>query len=1053
MFRGKHVVEQQTKDGGLYERIKDLGLSLDDITKHVEKQTTSLNGVMSSSKSLNESLGNFETLFTQYPTPFPLSDFLQRSCAWLGCVDEITVKLQSKFTSQVAVPTREGVRTQLANAKGSKNRMLKHATSTDKISATSAGGAGGGSAPSSPNASTFKPISETNSSLESLAVQILCAYWEAYFDYFHEGCKLLLRVKVQVDEYKKQSADLANVAKMRTKKIKIFGTSLAELAQREAPKSVPQFLDDMLKFLEKWADDTEGIFRISGSKVQIDSMKESMDNGVVPDFNPRNMDANTVSSLFKLYLRSLPDPVIPLNMYYTFLAVTREITTDPDVRAGQVQDIVNLIRDMPVPHRVLLIRIMGICRRVMINRTVTKMDATNIATVLGPNMVKRPQLKKVPTAGTVGGADGGDDDQPMVAENSGLPFGDTSIIKILMDLAGDILDIVNAPGSEIAVEASMHIAPAAAVTSLPSTSAINSTLAAMGAPTTVAAIPSTATPATATQKDVATPASPPPVAKRPLPAVSSAKASASHTGSLRGNDKNPTTTATASNTGSLRGPDKYQQSPPISPTNATSPSFQSSPLFETKSNPTPAAAEKPATGGGGVAAVAADLGVTSAVSAPNPATSVADKQAPTPPPPPPMPAPFVINDALPIPEPAVGGLSPSPSATSSSSGVAGDGDKTGEGAAAAPVKMSHKQLQHNTFGRNKGRELQESVRNYENNNSTTPPADNNGGGGGGAGGDPGYTQDANGYVIKPKTSISIGGDRRQPARPAASAAPAVGRPPPSTTGPASSSPTPTPHHPHPHPHANNSSTGPTPSPHVPSSTSKPAAPATTTSPSTPPATAGVAASPATTANKSRDEAFDDAMSALDNLSNFNMNTTPPMITPSTSSSSMAAAAAAPPAPEPAPTPVAPPPVPRGILAIGLNLNKEARVLIGDITDTLLGSTKASLDTISLNGCVNVIHLLKKFSPGSGKLKNMIPSVPPITHPAPPDADNKLEKTKYTLACAISDLQNTFDATRVFLEGQLLLPLNDEDITRFEGLVNCLKALHKDLENDIAKARG
>eukprot|EP01113_Clastostelium_recurvatum_P007665 TRINITY_DN1357_c0_g1_i6.p1 TRINITY_DN1357_c0_g1~~TRINITY_DN1357_c0_g1_i6.p1 ORF type:complete len:1038 (-),score=244.66 TRINITY_DN1357_c0_g1_i6:128-3241(-) len=1037
MFRGKHVVEQQTKDGGLYERIKDLGLSLDDITKHVEKQTTSLNGVMSSSKSLNESLGNFETLFTQYPTPFPLSDFLQRSCAWLGCVDEITVKLQSKFTSQVAVPTREGVRTQLANAKGSKNRMLKHATSTDKISATSAGGAGGGSAPSSPNASTFKPISETNSSLESLAVQILCAYWEAYFDYFHEGCKLLLRVKVQVDEYKKQSADLANVAKMRTKKIKIFGTSLAELAQREAPKSVPQFLDDMLKFLEKWADDTEGIFRISGSKVQIDSMKESMDNGVVPDFNPRNMDANTVSSLFKLYLRSLPDPVIPLNMYYTFLAVTREITTDPDVRAGQVQDIVNLIRDMPVPHRVLLIRIMGICRRVMINRTVTKMDATNIATVLGPNMVKRPQLKKVPTAGTVGGADGGDDDQPMVAENSGLPFGDTSIIKILMDLAGDILDIVNAPGSEIAVEASMHIAPAAAVTSLPSTSAINSTLAAMGAPTTVAAIPSTATPATATQKDVATPASPPPVAKRPLPAVSSAKGAASHTGSLRGNDKNPTTTtATASNTGSLRGPDKHQQSPPISPTNATSPTFQSSPLFETKSNPT---VEKPAThgGGGGVAAVAADLGVTSSVPA-NPATSVADKQAPTPPPPPPMPAPFVINDALPIPEPVVS-VSPSPSTTSSSSGAAGDGDKTGEGAA-APVKMSHKQLQHNTFGRNKGRELQESVRNYETNNSTPSPspADNNNNNGGGD--VIGYTQDANGYVIKPKTSISIGGDRRQPAKPPAAAA---GRTPPSASA-SASAPTPSPH-----PHT----TGPTPSPHVPSSASKPAAATTTTTAPIVAAMVGVAASPATSGNKSRDEAFDDAMSALDNLSNFNMNTTPPMITPSTSSSSMAAAAAAPPAPEPAPTPVAPPPVPRGILAIGLNLNKEARVLIGDITDTLLGSVKASLDTISLNGCVNVIHLLKKFSPGSGKLKNMIPSVPSITHPAPPDTDNKLEKTKYTLSCAISDLQNTFDATRVFLEGQLLLPLNDEDITRFEGLVNCLKALHKDLENDIAKARG
>ena len=70
------------------------------------------------------------------------------------------------------------------------------------------------------------------------------------------------------------------------------------------------------------ADQTEGIFRVSGSKVQIDSLKDAIDSGSIPDLS-RISEPHTISSLFKLYLRSLPDTLIPMSRYFSFLSLTK----------------------------------------------------------------------------------------------------------------------------------------------------------------------------------------------------------------------------------------------------------------------------------------------------------------------------------------------------------------------------------------------------------------------------------------------------------------------------------------------------------------------------------------------------------------------------------------------------------------------------------------------------------------------------------------------------------------------------------------------------------
>ena len=57
-----------------------------------------------------------------------------------------------------------------------------------------------------------------------------------------------------------------------------------------------------------------GIFRLPGKASRIQRLKEQYDAGSQEDFPP-NEDVHTVASLFKLYLKELPEPVVPFALY------------------------------------------------------------------------------------------------------------------------------------------------------------------------------------------------------------------------------------------------------------------------------------------------------------------------------------------------------------------------------------------------------------------------------------------------------------------------------------------------------------------------------------------------------------------------------------------------------------------------------------------------------------------------------------------------------------------------------------------------------------------
>ncbi len=77
--------------------------------------------------------------------------------------------------------------------------------------------------------------------------------------------------------------------------------------------------------------ESEGIFRISGVKSQVDKLRTQFEEGTptihmhlrlsgkVVDFN-KVEDPNVVSGLLKMYFRELPEPLLTFDLFDQFLA-------------------------------------------------------------------------------------------------------------------------------------------------------------------------------------------------------------------------------------------------------------------------------------------------------------------------------------------------------------------------------------------------------------------------------------------------------------------------------------------------------------------------------------------------------------------------------------------------------------------------------------------------------------------------------------------------------------------------------------------------------------
>ncbi|MFT7807363.1 rho GTPase-activating protein 22-like isoform X2 [Arapaima gigas] len=171
----------------------------------------------------------------------------------------------------------------------------------------------------------------------------------------------------------------------------IFGQRLEDTVQYEkkfGPRLAPLLVEQCVDFIRERGLHEEGLFRMPGQANLVKELQEAFDCGDKPLFDS-NTDVHTVASLLKLYLRELPEPVVPFSKYEDFLTCAQLLAKDGE---EGIQELGRQVKTLPQPNYNLLKYICRFLDEVQSHSNENKMSVQNLATVFGPNIL-RPRME------------------------------------------------------------------------------------------------------------------------------------------------------------------------------------------------------------------------------------------------------------------------------------------------------------------------------------------------------------------------------------------------------------------------------------------------------------------------------------------------------------------------------------------------------------------------------------------------------------------------------------------------------------------------------------
>jgi len=147
---------------------------------------------------------------------------------------------------------------------------------------------------------------------------------------------------------------------------------------------LPPFLTQCIKFLSSDGIDQEGIFRVSHISAEVLAYREFFDTGVEIDLHGTN--PHCVSALIKAWLRELPEPLIPNNLYGSFLQAVAS-TKDKELK---LERIFQLAETVPL-HSLRTLSYLACFMKLVVSYTLlNRMTFSALAIVVAP-CILRPQ--------------------------------------------------------------------------------------------------------------------------------------------------------------------------------------------------------------------------------------------------------------------------------------------------------------------------------------------------------------------------------------------------------------------------------------------------------------------------------------------------------------------------------------------------------------------------------------------------------------------------------------------------------------------------------------
>ncbi|EDV30051.2 uncharacterized protein Dana_GF15986 [Drosophila ananassae] len=182
--------------------------------------------------------------------------------------------------------------------------------------------------------------------------------------------------------------DLASPSSCPAKQFGSIGVPLRSCPMSKQFPCVPHLVEVCTNIVETKGLSVVGIYRIPGNKAAISELSELVNT---KDFqfescatDVRWEDVNVVSSLLKLFIRSLPDALMPASYYINFIEADKKTGLE---RIVLLKEIVESLPRHPYDTMKHLIR--HLCR-VSDNCEVNRMEPKNLAIIFGPSIIRTP---------------------------------------------------------------------------------------------------------------------------------------------------------------------------------------------------------------------------------------------------------------------------------------------------------------------------------------------------------------------------------------------------------------------------------------------------------------------------------------------------------------------------------------------------------------------------------------------------------------------------------------------------------------------------------------
>uniref|UniRef100_A0A3Q3RCU5 SLIT-ROBO Rho GTPase-activating protein 1 n=1 Tax=Monopterus albus TaxID=43700 RepID=A0A3Q3RCU5_MONAL len=209
------------------------------------------------------------------------------------------------------------------------------------------------------------------------------------FREFLEGSNLISKLQAKHDLLKRTLGEGHRADYMTTRTGHTSSHTwvfLFSLPSKDSGQAIPRVVESCIRYINLYGLQHQGIFRVSGSQLEVNDIKNSFERGNDPlTDDENNHDINSVAGVLKLYFRGLENPLFPKERFSDLLSC---------IRIDNLYDRALYIRKilMTIPRSVLIVMryLFAFLNHLSQYSDENMMDPYNLAICFGPTLMPTP---------------------------------------------------------------------------------------------------------------------------------------------------------------------------------------------------------------------------------------------------------------------------------------------------------------------------------------------------------------------------------------------------------------------------------------------------------------------------------------------------------------------------------------------------------------------------------------------------------------------------------------------------------------------------------------